>query len=121
MFEAFHAERLNLYELEGVTVTSCPSECGESSLPADRAADSGFRSGSLHASAGVQVNHLQTIHVHLKHGVKARGRLLFHVCITCGHISNTSCTQTQGVTVSKPDTKAAVGQNYFLLIFSFLI
>lgn len=40
-------------------------------------AESVFRSGSLHASAGVQVNHLLTIQVYQRPGMEARGR--FHI------------------------------------------
>lgn len=62
------------------------------------AAESMFRSGSLHASAGLQVNHLQTIQVYLRPAIKARG---------CLHISaslSTTMQKYQLVTDSTGDT-----------------
>lgn len=62
------------------------------------AAESMFRSGSLHASAGLQVNHLQTIQVYLRPAIKARG---------CLHISaslSTTMQKYQLLTDSTGDT-----------------
>lgn len=62
------------------------------------AAESMFRSGSLHASAGLQVNHLQTIQVYLRPAIKARG------CLRISASLSTTMQKYQLLTDSTGDT-----------------
>lgn len=59
----------------------------KSLMSADSVAVSVFRSGSLHASAGVQVNHLWTRNSGLSEARHESKRAFPHLGITCDHIS----------------------------------